>query len=430
MSLINGLYVMNTDVDLQIIGLSFFIVGLLSVILMFSLRLRGVIIFTIFAFAFSLFWFFVFFYYLDYKTGVPFEFFSNDSLVYDYLGKKLSSLSFRSSINYLENYGYRLPDFGFPIYLKYIYTLFGNNLLFIRFTNVLFHVGTCYYLYRLFRLFKINDRVTYFLCLLYSVNPLSLYFSITGLKEQLFLFIIVCALYHFNRWYNNAKIYHLLIAFILTAITMFFRLPITAVLFFQFGVYLLLKIESLSFIKKMFLYLFFILIGTYVIVFVIGMMTSELDVYSSFSFIDMLKYRISISSGGNASIPVAIATSIISGVIGPFPAFVIIGDRLNEVILAGGLFIKGLLSIYLFSGVYYILKRKMKILFPLLSFVVLNTVVVVVTLYSFDPRFHFVFFPFLFLLIGVGFENFKMVNFNYGFVVLYLFIIFGWNFLR
>lgn len=430
MSLVNGLYVMNTDVDLQIIGLSFFIAGLLSVILMFSLRLRGVIVFTIFAFAFSLFWLFVFYYYLDYKTGIPFEFFPKDSLEYHYLGKKLSKLSFKSSLDYLENNGYRLPDFGFPIYLKYIYSLFGSNLLFIRLTNVFFHVGSCYYLYRLFYLFKINERISYFMCLLYAVNPLSLYVSITGLKEQLFLFIIVCAIYHFNKWYVNSKTLHLICAFLLTIVTMFFRLPITAVLFFQLGVYMFIKIKALSLFKKLPLYLFFTLVGIYISIFIIGIMTSELDVYSSFSYMDMLKYRMSVSSGGGSSVPVALTTSIIGGLIGPFPSFVIIGDRFNEVIMAGGLFIKGLLSIYMFGGIYAILKYKDRDLYPLLSFIVFSTVIIIVTLYSFDPRFHYVFFPFLFLFAAIGFENLKKKNYIYMYSGVYLLLIGLWNFLR
>ena len=90
-----------------------------------------------------------YFYYI-YATGRPFEFDTADALGYHEEARWLSSEGLATTWNYYFGSGFRgFADIGYPLYLTFIYSIFGPNIILPRILKAFLSAFTCILIYRL-----------------------------------------------------------------------------------------------------------------------------------------------------------------------------------------------------------------------------------------------------------------------------------------
>ncbi len=106
--------------------------------------------------------------------------------------------------------------------------------------------------------------------------------------------------------------------------------------------------------------------------------------------------------------------NIISAFLGPFPTFVP-NYKTHLSFFSAGLLYKVLLSVPFLAGIYFVITKKIKILFPILAFVLLEIFSLVLILEALELRKSLPHFPFVFLIIFWmidQFENKSVLNLN------------------
>jgi len=121
----------------------------------------------------------------------------------------------------IMHYGFH----GTFIYTNYgyltgtIYSLIGPQRLFLQYINVVFGMGTLYYIYRTFQILNISEKTTRLFVFISCLMPQLIIFSGILLRESIIIFSTAISVYYFiNLIYNNNFIHFIIsICFILLA---------------------------------------------------------------------------------------------------------------------------------------------------------------------------------------------------------------------
>ena len=189
---------------------------------------------------------FVMCYYFYYQTGIAFEYQAGDSLGYHrtavYLSRCIRAGHIRYVFQYLNAYTMGFSDQGYTLWLAFIYTIFGPNLLTPRLLKALMSAYMCVALYKLtFRTF--GERTARLVTVMCVFMPTLI--QITGLhtKETEMTFLTVMALERMDYLVRSRRytFWTITAPILFTALTFGFRTIIGMSLIFAFIAFIVLS---------------------------------------------------------------------------------------------------------------------------------------------------------------------------------------------
>lgn len=385
---------------------NFFVFGTIQCTLLFGLFIFFItyhstpfkkLLFGIFIYQF-IFVLFSYLFYTNYYDN-PLGYLPKDAMLYDNLAIKLQNLSFSESIRVLNSNNIGLSDYGFPLLLKIVYSIGGNPIFNMKFFNVLFHVLTCLFVYRLSNIISNDAKQSKIALIFFGLNPISIYFNSSGLKEPFFILIItLCFYYCYKALLSNQLKYYILgILFLIS--TGFFRSIFPIFIVLSFGVF---KLFSIGGRYKLIIRGILLVLVAISLMLVFVIVRDDIDKALGVDNAVMVSHRL-----GRTPNSLDYFIMFLSGLIGPFPSFDFSVGNDAGLLQTLGNFYKLFCSYFFIIGLIQILRNKMKEFYPILFFILFNIVMVVSVAAALDHRYLYPFIPVYFIVIGLGVKQFS-----------------------
>lgn len=345
-----------------------------------------------------------------------------DSLLYDKLARAMVKLNLLQKINYLS-YGYSIGDYGFPIYLSYVYTIIKSPLL-ENALNILINIFTVVCLFKIGNFF-LQKKYAFLGSLIYGTSQYVIFFMSTGLKEPLMILFIILSIYFYLQYVKKNNLICLFISILFALILVFFRLPLMVFLIVAFGLSELTR-NKFSF-KKIFLVI--VLFACSIAMYIFFKDALLRYVYKSGS-------RVVVHATSTQSKHFAYVVGFISGLFGPFPTYLPLNGKENLSFYAASLTLKVFLSLPFLYASYYAIKLKNKYMKPLVLFSFFEIIGLIINANTFNFRVSLPHMGFVILLAMYTLSNRKKYikgGHKYLYLTYYVSFagfLFMWNFLR
>jgi|SRR5690625_2434417 len=339
----------------------------------------------------------------------PFGYAPVDALYYHDIALKLQSMSITNSLKYLF-INMSPGDIGFTVFLQFVYKLpVPYPVAIAKIFNIIFHLLSCYYIYKLTQLVFGEKRVSLQCLILYGINPISIYFNASGLKEPLFALIVILSFYYLYKAYKINSMILYTIGGVFALLTGLFRVAFPIFIFLSFSFYWFINTGGKYKIHKRFI---LTIVGLCMLLIAYKIVEAELGQKLRYDFI-------AIASGRLGSMP-SVSDYIIltiGGVIGPFPSINYhISNDTNKLYAVGNYF-KIVFSYFFVVATYILYNKKIKRVYPLYLSYFFNVVVLVGLAAALDYRFLYPFIPLYFIIISYGICNYnknkKPIYLNY-----------------
>ena len=170
-------------------------------------------------------WVFASFFYYQRVTGIPFELGAADSIGYHEEAQEVASLELSDVWLYYFGAGMSgISDVGYPLYLSFVYRLFGPVILIPRIIKVFLSTYTCYLLYKLSSR-SFGEETGRMVGIMAALMPNLVIYCGYHLKETEMLFLEVLFLERLDFLLRNRKlnVLTILIPTLLAASLFFFR---------------------------------------------------------------------------------------------------------------------------------------------------------------------------------------------------------------
>lgn len=343
--------------------------------------------------------------------------------------------------------GIRTQDLGFVENTKRIVTKFGfDDWGALLFSNIMLSIIPSFFFMNIFYLligaittvllFRIGkyfmpESYSFMAALAYSTSSYMMMFHCTFLKESLFVFLVVCVIYFFNKSIADGDHKALLAVFFFIILILFYRPPLIAFLLVALGTYYAITQRGKA--VSVFLY------GIIVVGLVVSMafMQSQMDHYTEGGDTDeLLAENGSQNYSGGFNYLVGWFVSFF----GPFPTLfplASLGPR-NMNFYGAGLVYKLFMAFPLWIGVFYAVKRFNLNIIPLLVFTLVEMAATGFIMASFELRKVLLHVPFTYIIAYYGIyqlEKSKVGEFNKRLLefvgyALTIGILFLWNVIR
>ena len=346
----------------------------------------------------------VIFHYMFYVSyyGNPFGARFRDALLYHNLTLDLQSMNFIESVKHIIVVQ-GIDDLGFPILMKYVYMFWGNEILNMKFVNIILHIIACYYLYKLTRLLIQDKNLCKLILILYGLNPITVYFNASGLKEPAFTLLVVLSFYFIYRAYLRKDYKYYVLGILAIVSTAFFRIPYPFIIIFSFAVLFYLSSSGkYKLINKLAVFILTPILFLIVLFFI----KDELIRILLVNRFDTVAYRI-----GRVPNILDYLILLISGVIGPIPQLTYGMQNENYLLQSVSNFIKIIFSFFFIIGYYKIFKKKLRKFYPIIIFITVNILMFTIAGATLDHRLHFPFIPLYFVVMGYGYYSLRNSNF-------------------
>ncbi len=318
-------------------------------------------------------------------SGTFFSTAASDSLFYHNSSIKMSELGLSEGIDYffIEN---TFEDLGAVLYMSTLYRLIPNPLI-INAGNIVLGLIIAANLFSIASNFM-QKKYAFFATLSFSASSFMVYFQSTGLKEVVFVtLIVVCVNYYYNYMYNKGK-YSLYKLFAFVAMLLLFRPAVMGMLSLaMFSGYMLRNKNNKNTI---------IIVGVIMVValIVISQMQSTVDRY--LPSVDTISSRKDSSIQGGSGF--GFFVSVLSAFIGPFPTIYPIIFREQVAFYSIGLIFRLFFSIYFIFSLIYIFINKKTQLYAIAAFTIVEMLSLVIILEVFELRLNMPHYPFIFIL--------------------------------
>ena len=325
-----------------------------------------------------------------------------------------------------------VSDNGFPVYLAFVYSIFGNNALFIpRLLNIFLSSWSGVLLYKLFtRLFTEQNVTARLAAIFFMLMPNIIYYTGVHLKETLMLFMIILFFEKADSLLRLGRINirSIVITSFLLLIFFFFRTVLGLAIIFTILTFFTLG-RTYKPLLKFFIILAWVVLG-FIYLSSSVIMDEVIDIAErrGYEQEESMQYR---AQKGN-ELAVYGSTAIFAPVIliAPFPTFIKVEGQEIIKMLAGGYLIKNILSIFLIFSIFEIIKNgSWRIYLLPLSFVVIYSVALAMSSFALSERFHLITLPFWLAFAAYGLVNkcYKTkIYYNLYFIILLVLVI-GWN---
>jgi len=325
---------------------------------------------------------------LSYQYNDNFFVFSEvDAGTYHEESLKMISSSFTEGIeNILGHWLYE--DLGAVLIISTLYRIVASNLI-VNFFYLVISVITGLGLFKIGR-YLMPKRYAYISALTFSISSYFIWFNSSGLKESAMIYLVT---YSFLNYYNFSKTgsYKYIFYLLIFLVSLLLFRPVIA--FFILGSIListLLKRKGLS--EK----IFALILG-------IGLIYGS-NVVSGIYLKYMTEGGVSQMIAGRelegmvkGSIEFTYMVNVLAGFIGPFPT-ILPNTRPDLSLYTPGLIFKIIISVPFLLGVFYILKRRIYVYFPIILFVAFESISLIFILESLELRKALPHFPFIYIV--------------------------------
>ena len=334
-----------------------------------------------------------------------------DSQLYHDIATVTSKTDFKGFISYLDHLDFSFSDYGFPIIQRLVYMLFGDfGIHAMIFINILFHIATTYLIYQLSLLVTKDYQKSKIVIIFWGFNVCSTWLSVSGLKELTFLFFIVMTMYYMYRFYESKSIVDLLLMCLGIVLIWLFRYYLSIFFIMIF----LAKMSMSEAIYKRLYPLCIILVSVFIL--------------TALMYLTAIMPELAFVSGGQEARlgSSSLVMKFIYGALtflAPFPNIVNAEAYQNMFFVCFSLSKVAISGFFLFQ-MYKILKNKYDFLYPILSFIILDILLCIVTGFYSNYRYLFCMLPFYVILSVMGVESLsKSKNFKLYSYVFFLFVM-------
>ena len=348
-----------------------------------------------------------------------------DADIYRNFGNIFTSKDFSDALNYLKYNANDVDDYGYPLIIFFSKKLCNDYFLqFIVFANAMAVSIASVYLYGLSSLFLPRGEARV-VALIWGIMPFSIYTTAAGLKENFFVLLIVLCFYNLYKYISHKCFYSLCFFLLFASMTFLFRLVVGYAIILSF-------ISYIVFNNKMFFkhYKLIVIFSLIIIFFTFGYLAEFVINQRGYEY-EMVQATASEKTGGL----VGGITNILAGFIGPFPNFVSSSPEKITYITRYSFtpFFKMIISFYFLYAVYYIIKNKKTILFPMIILFVVNIIMLIFTFFTLHDRYQWPHIPVFLLLSAYGYmlsrqsHNIRKIYSYYLCVILLIIIVFNFR---
>lgn len=348
--------------------------------------------------------------------GDPLGFDPHDALFYRECGESFGGGDIRTFFVWLvASYG-SLDDWGFPLIVWGVYSLFGKvGDIVLLLLNVFFITFGSKSLYKLSNFFISKDSST-LISLFWGLSPFAVCTAAGGLKENFFAFFVIRFFFNLISYKKGNKDRFLLIAIDLFGIFLF-RLSVGYAGILCLFFYFLLRSSAIRKNIKSLLVIT-IAIGGLVFPVVLNQIAGQRGLSAESVLAS------SSNKAENVGGAVGYAVNTAAALIGPFPTFAS-GDeeKINYITrYSFTLYLKLILSFFFFYALGVAVKKKSVMTYPLFFFVFVNMLMLIIAFFALNVRFHWPHIPLFFMLAAYGLEEYKKNVKTQGILVGYLLI--------
>lgn len=336
---------------------------------------------------------------------------------YKYLDKglKYSDLSYFDFVRSLYSQYFYADDLGYFSIVYLFYQIYPDKdfvvygIIVLNF--ILLYVSSGYF-YKLSKQLCGSEGASKLIVTLWSASPYLMLIICNGMKEVFFTSIIIFSVYNIYRYKANKSLLNLVGAFGFAILCLFFRSAVFYMLLAMFVVILTMTNKN----KKLYFIIIITALATFQIVipFIIeNVIGVSLDI-----IIKTATWRIERSAAGQASY--AGYLPLLAAIFGPFPVF----DRpgIYSIEFSQAVFVKDVLGLSFFLGVYDKIKRLDIVYMPIIIYIIFNIFMLITAGVTLDIRYHMTYLPFFFL-IAVPYLK-KKYLWDWGYIAILLVIIY------
>jgi len=363
-------------------------------------------------------------YYFDHGSFM--EYTSADSNYYDKMARTMQGMDFFDSISWFINSAFKgdTEDLGGVLIPSIAYKFYTSTFSYNVF-NLIAGIFIGINIYSISKNFMRN-KAAFLAALTYIISSFSIYFYTTGLKETFFILIVVSSYNYFYKFLSSRSKADLIIMVLFLLSILFYR---PAVLY-MIIISMLLAMKLIDISVKNFVYL---LVGglAFLILFQAPISMVVERYYGSSEHV--------AETHGQAGFQASYfnyVVGFVSAVIGPFPSFVPFYEKEAVVIYSTGLVFRLVMSGVFIYSIFIIIIKRVKILAPILLFVLLEMFALSLILESFELRLNLPHFPFVYILSFYFLDNYIYSNkrieiktrwIEFG-LYASLFLVVFWNF--
>lgn len=281
-------------------------------------------------------------------------------------------------------------DWGYSFIIGVFYDFFGIQLgfLMLSFFKIFIHLCTCILIY-LIGIDLYDKGVSRIIVLLWGLNLGSVYWNTAFLKEGIFCFIIIVAIFGLYKYYkiSGFKRYGYLLLFIIfTVLSAFFR-----------------EIMPLFFIITFILFSFFKRLSTrYLGIIILGILLL------TYVATELIAYLIPAAAGGfiqreeSFSGGIMALLNIVNPFLCPYPTLDILNNQTTNIQVAVFASYNIVLSYFVIMGLIYCIKNKLILLYPFIFILMLNSIMLIAYGFSMNYRYIYITSPLAFILMPYG----------------------------
>ena len=298
-----------------------------------------------------------YFYYIN-VTGIPFEVDTADAHAYHEDAKWLANVSWNTTWGYLTRGG-GISDAGYPLYLAFIYRVFGPVIIIPRIIKALLSAWMCLLVYRLcVRTFgESAGRMAGVMC---ALMPNLIFYCGYHLKETEMLFLEVAFLERMDyllrvRRYN---VWNILVPILLVGSLFFFRTVLGAAAVFSFATSVLL-VNTPSMKKG---WKRVAIIGWSVLAVLVatgGTVMTEIEGYWEQKETNVVNKRLAQTSSGNQWAHYATGTVMAPMMVAlPFATMVDVDNQVAQQTKSGGNYIRNFMAFFAILAIFEAFRQK------------------------------------------------------------------------
>lgn len=315
-----------------------------------------------------------------------------DAKFYDEIARHIAKLSFFDSISYLLK-THDMGEIAYTQIIRLVYMLPGDSIINMKFINVALHMSSGLFVYKTATLLGLNSTRSKLIFIIFCMNPASVYFNSSGLKEPVFQFLIASTIYVCYMYILTKKSKYLVVSLLLILLTGFFRIPYPIIFIAGFSVYIYLGSQGQA---KFFARTFLIIV---IPLMFFGIWLLLKDAISHLMNLDIGAVQAHRLGRDNIGLKDYLAL-IISGFIGPVPSFSYDYWSIDTPLFTIQNYIKMMLSVFFVYSIYEIYKEKLILYYPIVCIYMLNALLLILTAATFDFRFIYPLMPIFYLIVG------------------------------
>lgn len=290
-----------------------------------------------------------------------------------------------------------ISDFGFPLVGRYVYMFLGDPIFNMKLLNILFHMGSTFFVFRSARAIGYDKYKVKWAAILFGLYPATVFFNASGLKETIFVFFVSASIFFMLASFRRTLSLNTGLAGSAILLTGFFRIFYPIFLLFS---YFAQMYNVVSGRYKLFLRITVLVSAVTGIFLLLIFFQESLVRIFAVSIFERQSYRAGTEVG-----LVENTLFIIVSVIGPLPNFEYSKVLDNYSMQTVPNFIKVMLSLPFLISLMNAFKSRLFFPFSLWLFVGMNFIMLVLSASAFDHRLHYPFIPAYILLSVQGIDS-------------------------